>query len=148
MQITLVRHGRPKLSIPRRVAGRELRYWIHRYDQAGLDPEFPPRAYFNEFNRDIPTLLSISPNGPHGVIDLYEAGGMPAVMKVLADDLDLEARNVTGKTLREIVEEAEVFDESVIRPRDKPYLPEGGTVILFGNLAPEGAVVRSATIPR
>ena len=105
-----------------------------------------PLARFNEFNRDIPTLLSISPNGPHGVIDLYEAGGMPAVMKVLADDLDLEARNVTGKTLREIVEEAEVFDESVIRPRDKPYLPEGGTVILFGNLAPEGAVVKQSAV--
>ncbi len=105
-----------------------------------------PLERFNEYNREIPTLLSISPNGPHGVIDLYEAGGIPAVMKMLADDLDLDALNVTGKTLREIVSEAEVFDESVIRPRDKPYLPEGGTVILFGNLAPEGAVVKQSAV--
>jgi dihydroxy-acid dehydratase len=105
-----------------------------------------PLEKFNEFNREIPTLLSISPNGPHGVIDLYEAGGIPAVMKMLADDLDLDALNVTGKTLREIVSEAEVFDESVIRPKNKPYLPEGGTVILFGNLAPEGAVVKQSAV--
>jgi dihydroxy-acid dehydratase len=105
-----------------------------------------PLERFNEFNREIPTLLSISPNGPHGVIDLYEAGGIPAVMKMLADELELEALNVTGKTFREIVSEAEVYDERVIRPKDKPYLPEGGTVILFGNLAPEGAVVKQSAV--
>jgi len=105
-----------------------------------------PLAAFNEFNRKIPTLLSISPNGPHGMIDLYAAGGVPAVMKRLADDLHLDALTVTGQTLKQVVNAAEIRDEAVIRAKDKPYQPEGGTVILFGNLAPDGAVVKQSAV--
>ncbi len=94
----------------------------------------------------IPTLLSIRPSGPHEIIDLYAAGGIPAVMKVMADDLNLEALTVTGKTFKEIVEAAQVFDETVIPSKEKPFLPEGGTVILFGNLAPDGAVVKQSAV--
>jgi dihydroxy-acid dehydratase len=105
-----------------------------------------PLSKFNELNRKIPTLLSISPNGPHEILDLYAAGGIPAVMKMLADDLHLEVLTVTGRTLAEVIDEAVVFDETIIPPRDKAYLPEGGTVILFGNLAPEGAVVKQSAV--
>lgn len=105
-----------------------------------------PLSRFNELNRKIPTLLSIRPSGPHGIVDLYAAGGIPAVMKVLAGDLNLDALTVTGKTWEEVVREAQVFDETVIPPRDKPYLPEGGTVVLFGNLAPDGAVVKQSAV--
>jgi dihydroxy-acid dehydratase len=105
-----------------------------------------PLSVFNDLNRKIPTLLAISPNGPHGMIDLYAAGGMPAVMKVLANDLHLDATSVSGETLREVVNRAEVLDPAVIPPRDKPYRAEGGTVILFGNLAPEGAVVKQSAV--
>jgi len=55
-----------------------------------------PLARFNELNRKVPTLIGMSPSGPHGMIDLYRAGGVPAVMKVMAGDLNLEAINVTG----------------------------------------------------
>jgi dihydroxy-acid dehydratase len=107
-----------------------------------------PLSRFNDLNRKIPTLLSIDPNGVHSVVDLYAAGGTPAVMKVMAGDLHLEALCVNGRTMKEVVEEAKVMDETVIRPKDKPWLPEGGTVILFGNLAPDGAVVKQSAVSR
>ncbi len=105
-----------------------------------------PLSVFNDFNRRIPTLLSISPNGPHGMIDLYAAGGVPAVMKRLVDDLHLDALTVTGQTMKSVVACADVRDAAVIRPKDAPYLPEGGTVVLFGNLAPDGAVVKQSAV--
>ncbi|MEW6188150.1 MAG: dihydroxy-acid dehydratase [Thermodesulfobacteriota bacterium] len=105
-----------------------------------------PLSRFNELNQKIPTLIGIRPSGPHEILDLYGAGGIPAVMKVMADDLRLEALNVTGKTFKEIVEAAQVYDETVIPPRDRPFSKEGGTVILYGNLAPEGAVVKQSAV--
>lgn len=105
-----------------------------------------PLSTFNDYNRKIPTLVAIRPNGPHGIIDLYGAGGLPAVMKVMADDLNLDALNVTGGTMREVVEAAEVLNEEVIPPREKAHSPEGGTVVLFGNLAPDGAVVKQSAV--
>jgi dihydroxy-acid dehydratase len=112
-----------------------------------LGVELPVSA-FNEFNKRIPTLCGISPNGPYGVGDLYMAGGIPAVMKMLAEDLHLDALTVTGQTMAQVVEEAQVLDERVIPPRDKPYFPEGSTVVLYGNLAPEGAVVKQSAVDK
>jgi dihydroxy-acid dehydratase len=107
-----------------------------------------PWSVFNDYNVKIPTLCSISPNGPHGIIDLYMAGGIPAVMKQIRDDLNLDALTVTGQTFAQAVEEAVVKDEKVIRAKAAPFKPEGGTVALYGNLAPEGAVMKqSAVIP-
>jgi len=107
-----------------------------------------PWAMFNEYNKKIPTLCAISPNGPHGLIDFYSAGGIPAVMKMLKDDLHLDSLSVTGQTLAQIIETAEVKDPKVIHSKAHPVHPEGGTVVLYGNLAPEGAVVKqSAVIP-
>jgi dihydroxy-acid dehydratase len=105
-----------------------------------------PLSKINELNREIPTLCGISPSGPHGIQDLYQAGGVLAVMKVLADDLFLDARTVTGEKLGDVLTRAGVLDENVIRPRNKPFYPEGGTVVLFGNLAPEGAVVKQSAV--
>ncbi len=110
-----------------------------------LDMELP-LSVFNDLNKRIPTLLSISPNGPHGIIDLFNAGGVGAVMKVLADDLNTDCLTVTGKPLRDSIAQAEILDASVIRPKSAPYLPEGGTVILYGNLAPDGAVVKQSAV--
>jgi len=105
-----------------------------------------PVERFNDFNRVIPTICAISPNGPHGIIDLYTAGGMPAVMKVLENDLNIDALTVTGKSVSENLIYAAVRDSSVILPREKPYLAEGGTVILKGSLAPECAVVKQSAV--
>jgi dihydroxy-acid dehydratase len=105
-----------------------------------------PLGIFNEYNRSIPTLLTISPNGPHGIVDLWAAGGMPAVIKTMKDDLDLECLTVTGKTLGDVAASARVLDAKVIPPRDQPNRDEGGTVILYGNLAPDGAVVKRSAV--
>jgi dihydroxy-acid dehydratase len=105
-----------------------------------------PLETFNLFNRKIPTLLAIRPNGPHEIIDLYAAGGIPAVMKAMAATLQLGARTVTGGTVADVVEQARVLDPDVIPPLERPHAPEGGTVILFGNLAPEGAVVKQSAV--
>jgi dihydroxy-acid dehydratase len=105
-----------------------------------------PLAKFNEYNRKIPTLLAVWPNGTHDIVDLYAAGGIPAVMKVLAEDLNLDALTVTGKTFQDVVNEAIIYNEEIIPPKDRPHFPEGGTVVLFGNLAPEGAVVKQSAV--
>ena len=112
-------------------------------DSLGLEL---PLSVFNEHNQQIPTLLAISPNGPHGIVDLWAAGGMPAVIKVMQDDLNLDCLTVTGKTLGDVAESARVLDSVVIPPRDKPNHAEGGTVILYGNLAPDGAVVKRSAV--
>ena len=110
-----------------------------------LDMELPLYS-FNDLNRKIPTLCAIRPSGPHGITDLYRAGGVPAVMKVLADDLHLDAVVATGATWGDILPGVTVLDTTVIPPRDRPHRPEGGTVVLFGNLAPEGAVVKQSAV--
>jgi dihydroxy-acid dehydratase len=103
-----------------------------------------PLSRFNEVAEKIPTLLAISPNGPYGVVDLWAAGGMPAVMARMKDDLHLDAMTVMGKPLSSVIEAAWIFDEKVIPPRDKPHRAQGGTVALFGNLAPDGSVVKQS----
>jgi len=105
-----------------------------------------PLSVFNDFNRRIPTLLSISPNGPHGMMDLYAAGGMQGVLKALGDSLHLDALTVTGETIGQLLASAEIRNPAVIRPKSAPYYPEGGTVVLYGNLAPDGAVVKQSAV--
>jgi len=101
---------------------------------------------FNRLNRVVPTLLSISPNGPHGVIDLYMAGGVPAVMQRLAAKLHRDCLTVSGETIGEIADRAKIRDERVIPPLDRPFFHEGGTAVLFGSLAPDGAVVKQSAV--
>jgi dihydroxy-acid dehydratase len=107
-----------------------------------------PLAMFNEYNQKIPTLLAISPNGPWGVTDLWAAGGIGAAMQVMKDDLNLDCMTVTGKPLREVVESYRVLDADVVPPRNRPHRDEGGTVILYGNLAPDGAVVKASAVAK
>ncbi|MCD7895398.1 MAG: dihydroxy-acid dehydratase [Planctomycetaceae bacterium] len=104
----------------------------------------------NEISNKVPNLCHLAPAGPHHMEDLYMAGGLPAVMKQLADSgfLDTSVLTVTGKTLAENIEGAVNENPEVLRPMDNPYSDTGGLAILFGNIAPEGAVVkRSAVAP-
>jgi len=107
-----------------------------------------PLKVFNDFNKRIPTLCAISPNGPYGVTDLYMAGGIPAVMRRLAEDLHLDALTVTGKTIGDIITGASILNEKIIPDKANAHMPEGGTVILTGNLAPEGAVVKQSAVAK
>jgi len=104
----------------------------------------------NELSASTPNLCRLSPAGNHHVEDLYAAGGVQAVMKELSKKglLNLDLMTVTGKTVGENIQDAEVLDYNVIRPIDNPYSETGGIAVLRGNLAPDGAVVkRSAVAP-
>ncbi|MBU4536045.1 MAG: dihydroxy-acid dehydratase [Euryarchaeota archaeon] len=103
-------------------------------------------SLFDKMSKKIPHLTPISPAGEHMIIDLHQAGGIPAVLKVLESKLDLETITCTGKTLQENIKTAEVRDESVIRPLDNPFHREGGIAVLKGNLAPDGSVVKQGAV--
>jgi dihydroxy-acid dehydratase len=102
----------------------------------------------NEISSRTPHLCSLSPGGVHHIQDLHRAGGIPAVMKQLSlgGRIDLDCMTVSGKTVGEIIERAVVIDDDVIRPLENPYHAEGGLAVLFGNLAPDGCVVKQSAV--
>src|SRR5467141_4116080 len=99
---------------------------------------------FDELSRKTPLLANLRPSGKYLMEDFYYSGGLPALLKALASHLDLQALTVTGKTLGENIECAEIFNADVIRSTDNPVLESGGLAILRGNLAPSGAVIKPA----
>ncbi|HOO38173.1 MAG TPA: dihydroxy-acid dehydratase [Deltaproteobacteria bacterium] len=103
---------------------------------------------FDNMSKQVPHLCNLSPAGPHHLQDLYHAGGIQAVMKRLEGlgVLDLSVTTATAKTLKENLEDVEVYDAEVIRPLDNPYHAEGGIAILRGSLAPDGAVVKQSGV--
>lgn len=103
----------------------------------------------NVISSRTPNLCKLSPAGPHHMEDLYEAGGVQAVMKELAKKnlLNLDQLTVAGKTIGEICEMADdPIDREVIRPINEPYKQTGGIAVLRGNLAPDGAVVKQSAV--
>ena len=123
---------------------------IHLIAIAGrLGIELPLRL-FDELSRSTPLLVNLRPSGRYHMEDLWEAGGVPVVLKELEPLLRPEALTVTGKTWGEMlgrVPRAAAWQQ-VIAPREKPLQPEGGLAILTGSLAPDGAVIKqSAATP-
>lgn len=107
-----------------------------------------PLETFNQISERTPHLCNMSPGGFHHLEDLHQAGGIPALMNELSrkDLIFQEALTVTGKTIKETIKGKKVLNPEVIRPIEKPYHPVGGLVFLFGNLAPEGAVVKRSAV--
>jgi len=103
---------------------------------------------FNEISEKTPNLCKLSPAGNHHIEDLDSAGGIQAVMKVIGTlgVIDKKALTATGKTVEANLKNAAVLDETVIRPLNNPYSPQGGIAILRGNLAPDGAVVKQSAV--
>ncbi len=102
----------------------------------------------NDISRRVPNLCHLAPAGPHHIEDLYQAGGVMAVMKEL-DKRSLLSRDlltVTGGTISESYSKARNTDPEVIRPIDDPYSETGGIAVLSGTLAPEGAVVKKSAV--
>jgi dihydroxy-acid dehydratase len=98
---------------------------------------------FDERSRKTPVLANLRPSGRYLMEDFYYAGGLPALLKALSPHLDLGARTVTGRTLGQNIAGAEVFNADVIRDTKAPVFSSGGLVILRGNLAPNGAVIKA-----
>jgi dihydroxy-acid dehydratase len=98
---------------------------------------------FDEIARTTPYLVNVKPSGEYLMEDFFYAGGIPAVMRELGELLETAAPTVTGKTVAENVASAAVHDRNVIRPLADPLRAEGGTVVLRGNLAPRGAVLKT-----
>ena len=109
--------------------------------EAGIDFSF---ARINEISCRTPLLCKFSPASDYWLEHLDTAGGILAVMKELEPLLHLDAKTVTGRRVRDNLADAEVKDHSVIRPMSDPYDKSGGITVLFGNLAPEGAVIKSS----
>jgi len=105
-----------------------------------------PLDEVNNISETTPYICKLRPAGPDHVEDLHRAGGIPAVMKQIGDRLNSDSKTVSGQTVAQVISEAQVFEKDIVRSVDTAYSRKGGTAILFGNLAPEGAVVKRAAV--
>lgn len=116
------------------------------YKEAGLGEL--DLTVFDKLSRKVPQVASIYPASPYDMVDFYEAGGVPAVMKELETLLELECINVAGQSVKDsLAEFSKTTRSEVIKTIEKPFSENGGVAILKGNLAPLGAVVKPAAIP-
>lgn len=114
--------------------------------EAGIDY---PLARVNEIALRVPHLCKVAPSGPWHMADVHRAGGVPAILAEVAripGGLHLDRPTVTGGTLRESLAGAVIRDPDVIRRVEAPHSPTGGLRVLFGSLAPDGAVVKAAAV--
>ena len=107
--------------------------------RAGVDLRL---SDFDRLSRETPFLANIKPSGSYLMEDFYYAGGLPVVMKEILPLLDGSSLTANGRTVAENVADAACSNTDVIRPLDRPLNDEGGTAILYGNLAPDGAVIK------
>lgn len=103
----------------------------------------------NDIAKRVPYLAKISPASHYSMHDVHEAGGVAAIIKELSqipEAIHSERMTITGKSIYETVEDGKILDEKVIRPKERPYRKTGGLSILFGNLAPDGSVLKVGAI--
>lgn len=114
-------------------------------NEAGIDFDL---KMINDISKRVPNLCHLAPAGPHHMQDLYEAGGVAAVMAEIAkkNHLDLSLPTATGKTVGENLQGVRSLNNEVIRSIDNPYSQTGGLAILFGSLAPGGSVVKRSAV--
>src|SRR5213075_1493579 len=104
-----------------------------------------PLDRFNDFSAKVPLLANVRPSGDKYLMeDFYYAGGLRALLAQLKDLLNLSCNTVNGKTLGENLAGARIYNDDVIRPRSRPLKESGGLVVVRGNLAPNGAVIKAA----
>jgi dihydroxy-acid dehydratase len=105
-------------------------------------------SMINRISEKTPHICSLSPGGAHHIQDLNRAGGISAVIKTLADAglIHGDCQTATGKTVAENIAHVTTFDPEVIRPMDRPYHKQGGLAVLYGNLAPDGCVVKQSAV--
>ena len=100
----------------------------------------------NQLSDETPVLVNLKPVGDNYMEDFHAGGGVPAVLKEIRDLLHLDVPTVSGKSLRELIDEplADQVNRTIVRPRAEPVDPDGGLVAVFGTLAPRGAIVKRA----
>jgi dihydroxy-acid dehydratase len=104
-------------------------------------------ALFETLGKDISQIAQIKPNGPDRIEDLDSAGGTLAVLSQLKGVLETDVLTVSNQTLAEVLEAPAKINEEIIRPLDRPFRHEPGLVILRGNLAPDGAIMKISAVP-
>ncbi len=114
-------------------------------NEAGYD--LPWWKYFDEASAEVPLLSHLTPSGPYSLKDFDLAGGMTAILKELLPLLNGKCMTVTGNTLEENVKSAVTYNREVIRSLDNPVMKEPGIGVLYGNLAPEGSIIKIAAVP-
>ena len=115
-------------------------------NEAGYD--LPWWKYFDEASNEIPLLSHLAPGGPYSLKDLDLAGGMRALLKELMPRLKGDCLTVTGRTLEENCRTAPKYNADVIRTLENPVSQEPGLGVLYGNLAPEGSILKIAAVPQ
>jgi dihydroxy-acid dehydratase len=122
---------------------------IHLVAMAGRAGIKLPLERFDELSQCTPVIANLRPSGEYLMEDFYDAGGLRALLNRMRQSLQLDCITVSGKTLGEEIEGAEVFNEKVILSPDKPLSRAGATFVLRGNLAPNGCVIKpTAADPR
>ena len=113
--------------------------------EAGIDLNMHD---IDAYSDKVPHIVKINPAGTHFIADLYRAGGLPAVMNRLSERgcIETECLTVTGKTVGENIRDAKVKDSDVIRDFDNAYSATGGLAVLWGNICPDGAVVKKGAV--
>ena len=111
--------------------------------EVGIEIEFD---LFDKLSRETPLLASVVPNGPHTVVDFYEAGGVPALLKELGELIDASALTVDACSVGDNLRDVSGSQGEAISTRDNPVLSEGGLAVLKGNVAPNGAIIRTSAI--
>lgn len=114
--------------------------------EAGYD--LPWWKYFDEASNQVPLLSHLMPGGEYSLKDFDLAGGMPALMRNMLSVLDGNCLTVTGNTIAENVAGSVVYNEDCIRTLDNPVTSEPGIGVLYGNLAPEGSILKIAAVPK
>ena len=110
-----------------------------------------PLAHLNEVSARVPYVCKVAPSGPYHMEDVFRAGGISAILKTIAGKpgtLNLDCITVTGRSLGENIGDAVVKDADVIRPLTNVYSERGGLAVLFGNLAPNGSVLKTGAVAK
>ncbi len=113
--------------------------------EAGIERDW--WTFFDEVSHKIPLLTAIAPSGKYYLKDFDAAGGMKGLMSNLLSVLHKDVVTVNGKTIEENYKGAPVYNDDVIRSLDNPVMNEGGIAVLYGNISPEGAIVKTAAVP-
>lgn len=101
---------------------------------------------FDAISREVPFICNLQPSGKYPIVSLDASGGIPAVLKTIEGKLHTDQMTVTGKTVKELLDQVSVTHDDVLKTMEEPQKPEGGIAILRGNLAPKGAVIKQSGV--